>query len=193
MNRLIVDHEEFKRVWSTVALTMDQTALLPSRVFRNENMYFRFAEFDYLLSEEGWTDCVSLLNVACCGEMFVGSLDPNPIDYYVRHFGHPGWWVVDDVATGSDYLRLLAADPGNSGADALRYNAEILCFVASNQQFSIYANRSFECAILAVSNAAHLEVIGDKWLSCDTFVANGLLSTGRPAEAFIATLVKNFS
>jgi hypothetical protein len=164
MIKLISDAKEFDCVWLKVLHSVNNALDLPDQLFNPQLKHFRFAEYGYVASGDAWADLSALCKGVSCNEMHVGTISPTPSKVH-EFFPHWNWWNINAMATQDDYWAMLTADPGDSEADALRYSATKIFWLAGNEKFAIYGDYDRECAVLACSTASPLALLSDAWVS----------------------------
>jgi hypothetical protein len=72
------------------------------------------------------------------------ALEPDPFFYFYRHFKKYPAFIVQGEHSLDDYFAFLYADPGESPADALRYNAQQYAILPMCGSWFILADRGSE-------------------------------------------------
>lgn len=132
---------------------------LPQQVFKSPLSRFVFLSSDDLFHTAGFFDRIKSF-LARVGEQrcFLAVVEPDPVDYFFRHFGKYSVVEMSFADTDEDYLRIMQEDPGGSPADAIGYNSRIVMLFSTSQRWAVYADRDFELAIAAFTEGELLQV-----------------------------------
>lgn len=142
---------------------------LPQKVFAQKFNCFYFEEFDWVLSADFWNSLQILSRKSSDELVLVNILDPDPIAYYKKEFGHYNWALIAVSSTADDYWKLLNHSPMDSLADSILINSQRLVLSVPSASWIIWGERSLEICVLACVD----KKIGDcvSWRNID-WVAN---------------------
>lgn len=147
---IVRDVEQFRRELERIDRVLDRKAELPQQVFRSRVTGIRFIDLDELWSEEFFELLQQLTAAVESRRVSVAVLKPDPVDYYYAHF-RKFPFIEFDVATSSsaDYIKALHEDPGDSPADAIVHNSDVIVIFPENMRWLIYGDRNLEVGVIA--------------------------------------------
>ncbi|HEY3597940.1 MAG TPA: hypothetical protein VGL08_10580 [Paraburkholderia sp.] len=79
------------------------------------------------------------------------ALQPDPFSYFYHHFKKYPAFIVGPENSDNEFFAFLHADPGDSPADALAYNAQRYAILPSTDSWFIYGNWSKQMSALCGS------------------------------------------
>lgn len=169
---------EIRRIHEIVRLG----ARLPQQVFLAPPHSLIVLEFHALFTKEFFAAARQLTAAAGARSICFGVIEPDPEHYFFQNFGRFPWLEVD--VENDSFERVQAAfleDPGDSPADAMRYNSEVVVSYCDSLDWLVYADRNLELALLALSSA-ELERLWrlhfpNQWIFTIDQAIEGLLST----------------
>lgn len=156
--KVISTEKEYDPVATGTERILNKTNVLPENVFRKTLKFFLFITFDELLMPLFFNHLKRyLLNV---GEssFWVTAIDPDPKLYFGANFEFFGAIEFTDSDTGEDYLAALNNHPGDSPADALAHNSNLLMFFSQTHKWAVYGDRGADIAICAFADRRQMEI-----------------------------------
>jgi hypothetical protein len=146
----IRDITSFRRELEKIDRVLDRKADFPQQVFRLPAAGIRFIELDDLWAEEVFEVLQRLAAAVDSQCVLFIVLKPDPIDYYYAQFGKLPLVELDVAkSSGSAYINALHEDPGDSPADAIVHNSDVMVIFPENMRWMIYGDRNFEIGIIA--------------------------------------------
>jgi hypothetical protein len=122
---------------------------LPRQVFRPAAYRFYFVDFDAVFSARFLSGLLQTCRFLGCDRLSLAVLEPDPQHYFFAHFQRFPLLVMDAKDDAAACAAVLLKDPGQSPADAMAINSEIIVIYPENQQFAVYGERELELAIIA--------------------------------------------
>lgn len=149
----IRDQKDFKKAWDLVNKVFDINKHIPEKKIRRSSNLYLYEEFDWTMSPDFWGSFLRPLAQASNDtEILVAVLDPDPVNYYYKHFGYYNMFVLPTHSTESDYWNMLAMEPEGSPADAILFNSEVVVWIPISEKWAIWGERSLEECVLAFSD-----------------------------------------
>lgn len=152
--KCIVSGACFGPIEQSVVCAIEKGSRLPAKVFRPEYSGFAFLAFDTVFTRGFFNKVKALLAISGDAALFLSSIDPDPWEYFHRHFGSFGAITLTTEDTDAEYLRGLNVDPGGSPADALMHICNVLAVIPSGRRWAIVADREADLAVCAFMNAS---------------------------------------
>lgn len=142
---------------------------LPSQVFKEPFSGFLFQEFDWAMTPSFWDTTIKALAKKSRDSMiYVAVIDPDPVQYIFRHFGHYNMKAIKTSTSGIEYQRELKKGPPDSPGDAMFYNSFQVIWGPSSKKWAIYGNRNYDACVLAVNDLlVSQQEIGEAWRPID--------------------------
>lgn len=165
----VFDHE-LQRIDALI----DRSAALPDQVFRTRAAAYYVIDFDQLWSEEFFSDVQGMTARAGDASFTFAVLKPDPDGYYHASFGKFPLLQFTKEDAADRYVRAIQQDPGDSPADAIAYNSEVILIYPPSGRWAIYGDRNLEIGILAVM---------DDELAASIPATSGSITLFTPAEA----------
>jgi hypothetical protein len=142
---LLHEKDEFVRLWHRATEAQKTLGRLPESW---SVLYFDAID----ISLPGFFELVRMLLRLEGGTDFaVLALDPDPFDYFFYHFKKYPAFVVRKEHSIEEYYSFLHADPGDSPADALAYNAQEYAILPVSGSWYAFGNRPSEVGRLCAS------------------------------------------
>jgi hypothetical protein len=147
---MITSRDDFDREMRRIEVLIDRSAALPDQVFRPTVAAYYVIDFDQLWSEEFFCDVQRMTARAGDASFTIAVMKPDPDDYYYASFGKfPLLQFTNEEAAGR-YVTAIHEDPGESPADAIAYNSEVIIIYPPSGRWAIYGDRNLEIGIFAV-------------------------------------------
>jgi hypothetical protein len=167
-------------------------AALPGQVFRHHSAV-RMIEWDLLWSRR-FADFVIDLTKSSGSDAFrLLVLSPDPLEYFFHHFGSLPMLTLTSSDDSDAYIRAINRDPGNSPADAIVHNSNVIVGWPSSKRWCLYGDRDFEIALIALQQeelVARVAAAPVPTYSMDSALAMGLVRVERHDD--IAELLTNY-
>jgi hypothetical protein len=170
------DAQQFQHDLEKIDRIIDRQAELPHQVFRSKPAGVRFIDFDELWSDE-FFEVLKRLTAAVGGSRVgLAVLKPDPMDYYHAHF-HKFPFLEFEVssATGSAYLEALHEDPGDSPADAIVHNSDVLVIFPENMRWLLYGDRALEVGVIGAMDDDALQKVDSTYPQKRLFSASSVI------------------
>ena len=158
MNRSVNDGESMGRLISRLSSIVNLANRLPALVFKLGYDRFRFLEFDVTTSEQFWNTLQGLALSSQDSHVNLVVLEPDPIDYFFKRFQRYGALRFEVSVSPNDYSEALETVPGNSPADALLYNSEVIAWFPDSCNWALWGERSRGVAVFGVKNHCSIPV-----------------------------------
>jgi hypothetical protein len=150
---IVRDSEEFRGELERIDRVIDREAELPRQVFRSPVAGIRFIDFDELWSEEFFELLRRLTEAVGSKRFAIAVLKPDPAEYYFANFGKFALLKFDvSDSNSAAYINALHEDPGDSPADAIVHNSDVIVIYPENMRWLIYGDRNLEVGIVAAMN-----------------------------------------
>lgn len=164
---------------------IDRDAELPDQVLRPGVATLRIIDIVELWTVDFFNAAKEVMRLESDqSRLLVAGIRPDPIDYYYRHFRKFPLFQFGASDDAQAYLDALNADPGDSPADALVYNAAVLAVFPESCRWVVYGDRDFEVAIIATADRA----TGDVWSA--TSFRERFYSAGEAVEELLAMVYR---
>lgn len=150
----MMDRDSFDRQLAIIDRLVDRAAVLPAQVFRAPMASFHVIEFDVLLARHVFARLQRLAAAAGSEAFNLGVLEPDPQSYFHAHFGKYPFLRFTATDSADRFIEALNEDPGDSPADAIATNSDVVVVYPDSAQWLIYGDRRLEIAIVAAADAA---------------------------------------
>lgn len=160
----VKDKETFFRLSEQMQTVLIRENRLPKQVFKEEFSEFRFIDLDELFTESFFNKLLAFLLLIGEREFVLYVLDPDPEGYFYKHFHQ--YSVLEfsaEINSAKDYTESLLTDPGDSPADAIRYNSNVFVLFSPSLRWAIYGERDIELGIAAFTEAGLAESFVDSY------------------------------
>lgn len=150
--KYLTDADEFSRSQRAVDALVRRELHLPEQVFKAPLSHFAFIQWDDVDTSDFFEKMKSFLDGTGESRWFLAVLEPDPEDYFFRHFGK---YSVVEISTGDtfeSYRNLLQSDPGDSPADAIAYNSTVIALYSDSGKWAIYGDRDYEFGVAAFAD-----------------------------------------
>jgi hypothetical protein len=84
-------------------------------------------------------------------------LEPDPEKYFFYHFNKYPLIEISDLDEEDEYFSIIEEDPGDSPADAIQYNSNIILLYSDSLNWVIYVDRNYEVGIFGAKKSEVLE------------------------------------
>jgi hypothetical protein len=151
---MIAGRSDFEHEMRRIDELIDRSATLPAQVFCTRVAAYYIIDFDQLWSEEFFVAMQRMTERVGDASFTFAVMKPDPADYYYACFGKFPLlqFTVDDAA--DRYIGAIHEDPGESPADAIAYNSEVIIIYPPSGRWAIYGDRNLEIGIFAVMDEA---------------------------------------
>jgi hypothetical protein len=178
-----------------INLVFDRGRRLPEIVFSRKMKNFCFFEFNSMITPEFMSTLRKITEHFRDDRVFVTVLDPDPVEYFFREFGHCGAFQMSSKSTNDEYFDVLAHEPPESPADALLYNSNIITWTASGNKWAMWGERDTGIGVLgAEDDLKFLSSVKDRipnLLAADIATYNLHLDETETAN-YKASMLQNF-
>lgn len=168
----------YDAILADLAVCIDSTAELPAQVFR-QACAFRVMEWDLMWSARFFEFASALTTAAGSDSFNLLVLDPDPDKYFRRRFGALPLLTFSTSDIAAAYIDRINADPGDSPADAVIYNSNIVAVWPATKLWCLYGHRDFEISVIATQDNHVLKAIDNAKLPTYTMaeaVGAGIVS-----------------
>lgn len=198
LDPFISDSATFESIWMRFGRIFLEKSELPHNVYHKSFDYYLFAEFDWAMSADFWSELKTLASQSADERVLVAVLDPNPIDYFFREFGYYNVFDLSVNASADDYWNALISGPPDSPADAVLYNANIVTWFSDSAKWAIWGQREF--GICAAGLKKEIELFGAESPHPNWFTAESALrdliplffGDKRVPEDFVSSILLNY-
>lgn len=140
---------EFESWRGLVAGILTDQVRLPESPFTKRFGRYSFEEFDWMLSAGCWPALAELAKTSGDVNILLAILEPDPVRYFKTEFGIYNWAVLPVNIEKDDYWNFLNLAPGESPADSVLANSEMVLWMPSSQKWAIWGERSSGLCVLA--------------------------------------------
>jgi hypothetical protein len=126
----------------------------PNRLLRDHLSVAGFFDSDAVFAEDFLSMMKSFLSRRGEDGFSLLVLDPDPEEYFYANFKRFPLLEIPISATEAEFFEALDEDPGESPADAIRYNSNRIVIFSVSLDWTIYVDRNFEVGILGASSKA---------------------------------------
>jgi hypothetical protein len=156
---IIRDTQTFTEELQQLKTLVQLGARLPTQVFTDCFSEYLFFSYDRLLFDTFWEFVTQLLNKG--GETSVTwmTLDPDPVEYFFRHFGHYGCARLSATDSKQDYLEFLTYSTDGNPAEALIHRPIIAALFPADSKWCVYADGRAEIGAIAFKDNAIKEYV----------------------------------
>lgn len=196
MNENFLSLDQYPAARQKVESTFHVERSLPEHVFKHSYRIHLLSEFDYGMG--GFLDALrKTCSVFASDTVLLSVLDPDPINYFYKHYHKINAFYFKGNITKKEYIDLRWHNPGNE-ADAIQFNTGIETSVPSSENWAMWGERSREIAVIGLDDselAAFL--VNDKgyWMDAET-ASNEFASMPYPEhkmpEDFRRALIANY-
>ena len=150
--RFFTERDAFLKCQSAIDALIMREKHLPEQVFKKPLSLFLFISSDEIFHTASFFERIkSFLRQIGESQCFLAVIEPDPEDYFFRHFGKYSVVEMSVDDTDEDYLRIAQEDPGDSPADAIGFNSRVVLLFSDSRRWAIYADREFELGIVGVA------------------------------------------
>lgn len=155
--KMALTEKDYHPIAVGVEKILDRTKVLPENVFRQTFRFFLFITFDDLLLPFFFNHVKQYLLDVEENSFWLTAIDPDAKLYFGAHFDFFGTIEFFNSDTEDDYIAALNYDPGDSPADALTHNSNILMVFSPTEKWAIYGDRDADIAICAFTDREQME------------------------------------
>jgi len=124
----------------------------PERQFKTKYSFFSYLSFDNIFSEDFIESLLSFVMNSDDTVINAVVIEPDCVDYYLKHFGIYGAFELGVESSAEEYLEIINVDPGNSPADAFIHRADRIVFFPRKGGWVLYGDRELEIVLCGFSN-----------------------------------------
>ncbi len=152
---------QFSDLRSEVESVIDTARRLPHLAFRTTTGLVDICEYEEILTDEFAEVLRSLCDVHGDESVVFVTLEPDPLEYYVKHYEHvPGFRIrPDELRDG--YWSHLTYLPGGDALGAILYTANVVGLMGSSGTWSVWGERNWEMGLI------HSQAERRTWLDSD--------------------------
>jgi|GEM_PF-2720165 len=147
----IHDRQELATVWNQLTSVVEVGLSVPDCVLKQANWTTLFASYDLLFSPELIRSCSLLCKASGDTRFTFVTLEPDPTEYYHRHFRTFGAIVIENDDDADNVWLAFEKDPGNSLADALLYSVRRFTILPASVKWVVYGDRAAEVLVFSTS------------------------------------------
>jgi hypothetical protein len=147
---MITSRSDFENELQKIDRLVDRSAVLPDQVFLRRPSAFHIIDLDQVWSEEFFRDTQRLMERAGDTAFTFAVLRPDPDSYYHAEFGKFAMLRFSHADPAQRYIDELHEDPGDSPADAIAYNSEVIFIYPTSERWAIYGDRDLEIGVVAI-------------------------------------------
>jgi hypothetical protein len=184
---------EVEEVLTDVGACVDASATLPAQVFRGRAT-FRVIEWDILWSRKFFEAARYMTEASGSERLKLLVLSPDPVQYFLHQFGKLPLVTLNVKDDAGAYLHCIGEDPGDSPADAIVHNSDVVVVWPSSRQWCLYGDRNFEIALIALHDERSVRAVDSTSLprfSMREAIERSIVRLRRDDEAI--ELLRNFS
>lgn len=174
----IEKEEDFNTIVERMSQIFQLNRRLPDQVFKEGYGNFNIIDFGPMMWSDFWHVLQACGRTAGDNEINMLLCQPDPVNYYFKHFKRYGALNFDISATATDYSEALRAEPPGSPADAFETNSFVWTWCGDSMKWGFYGIREVpEIGIGAACVEGFLwpQVKGISWFNIDDALA-GLVS-----------------
>lgn len=158
---------------------------LPEYVFRNQPLDWAFLDSGWIVTSRFFEAMQEWRADAQVDTWILGVIEPDPFDYYLRHFGTIPWFRFHEEDSSAEYLKSLHADPGGSPADSAATSMEVAVIYLDDLRLAMYADQYLEVTLVgmmdpSVMNTVRNSTLGQELLSSREALDLARLARGQP-------------
>ena len=156
--KLLDKIEDFKEEKLLVHRIFRKNVELPENVFNENFISFRAFELDRFYDDIFYNGFTEFLRKISEPEFSFYTVSPSPDVYFFKNFCKFSVFKVPIDCSFYDFMDFLEEDPGDSPADALRYNSETFTLYSNSSSWGIIGSKNWETGIIGFSNL-HVQAI----------------------------------
>lgn len=142
---------------------------LPDQVFKRAYRFYLLHEFD-----TGMSDFLEVLrktrsNLAA-ETVLLSVLDPDPIDYFYKHFQKINAFYFKASITEDEYYTMRWRNPGNE-PDAIMFNSRVETCIPESASWAMWGERAREITVIGLDDPAMVAyLVGENgyWMDAET-------------------------
>jgi hypothetical protein len=174
--RRIIEAEEYNKCQNKFEKVILFKKRLPDQIFTDTFSNFVFIDFDDIFFEIFFHGIISYLKGIGENVMFLAVIEPDPVDYFYRHFKKYPVLELCVSDTLDSYESATQEDPGGSPADAIAFNSTVLVLYSDSMKWAIYADRDFGLGVVAFTNKQLMQDFVALYGKDRIFDVNGAIS-----------------
>jgi hypothetical protein len=169
MNEDLLTLEQYTAARQKVESIFHVERCLPDQVFKHPYRIHLLSEFDYGMG--GFLDALRKTRSVLAGDtVLLSVLDPDPINYFYKHYHKINAFYFKANITKKEYISLRWRNPGNE-ADAIQFNTGIETYIPNSLSWAMWGERSREIAVIGLDDpalAAFLVKENGYWMDAET-------------------------
>jgi len=130
-----------------VSSVIKRESALPDQVFKDCMKQFLFITFDLVLMRQFFMHMKSFMHAIGEKDFMFSVINPAPDAYFYKHFSKYSVIAISIADSEDDYIAALDSDPGNSPADAIMHNSNLILIHSTTSKWAIYAERELGIAV----------------------------------------------
>ena len=124
----------------------------PENVFSTAFQFYVGFNHD-LIYKEAFFDGLKIFISSLGNEDFTFyTIDPSPQKYFFKHFNKYSIAKITTKDSSEEYNNFLLKDPGDSPADAMQYNSELVAIYSISTRWAIATSKDWEVGIVGFNS-----------------------------------------
>lgn len=153
------DRRSFERILGDVERVLDFDRRLPDWPFRVATGKADICEFPWAIAGPFGPVLQALVDTHADESISLAVLEPSP-DYYHENYGSYPAFTTPGKTVADTYWDLVAYEPRDDPTGAVTYTADVVAVVGSSGAWAVWAERSWDLAIVVSQHA------NGPWTSC---------------------------
>ena len=151
--RIVEQKKEYVQLEKLFDGLLRRNKRLPEALFSNKYPYKSITPFDVVM-EGGDRQCLYTFLRSCDVESYyLGSLDPDPVEYFLHYSGFYATFELFDKVIEQDLSLALTYCPEGTKYKTMVIDADRVLFVPKGLEWCIYFDREYELSLAAFENA----------------------------------------
>lgn len=124
------------------------------------------------MSRDFWNELEELIGLSGDPFAIMAVLDPHPVEYYYNEFSQYNWCILQEETTADEYWNMLEQGPGESPADAISINSEVVVWISSSMKWAIWGERSYGICVLGFIDGDICDYECESWFTMDQAITD---------------------
>ena len=163
----ISDKKTFDGLTSEIYTIIEKDVGLPAMLFKDEIGDYLAFEFEQIFGKCFFSGIVNYSIKTNNHSIVFYILEPSPNDYFFKHFAKYSVFKIDNSTSYEEFEDILSNDPGESKADAIVYNSDVILVMPESRDWIVYGSRNWEIAIIGFRNSKTKNAFSDCFNVCD--------------------------
>lgn len=146
--------EELSNLKSSVNDAINFDRRFPAQVFCEDFRYFKFFTFDEFRVRSFPEYMKDFLNSLDEDEYLLLALDPDPVDYFAKHYDFYGAITISAQDTPDDYFKAMWAYPAENAADSLMARGDVVVFSSPSCRWAMLFDRDADLGVCGFQTVA---------------------------------------